>query len=81
MAALTGTAHAVADLLAAAELPPGAEVIGPVPAAGDTERLLVRVARGEGAELAVALKAAAAGRSARKAPDPVRITLDPRELF
>jgi primosomal protein N' (replication factor Y) len=57
---------------------PGA--VGPA-AAGETERLLVRAPRADGVALARALHAAAAVRSARKAPDPVRIQLDPLELF
>jgi primosomal protein N' (replication factor Y) len=77
MASLTGTAAAVADLLAAADLPPNAQVIGPVPADKGAERILLRVPRPQGAALASALKTAAAARSARKAPDPVRIVLDP----
>ncbi|HEY6749667.1 MAG TPA: primosomal protein N' [Mycobacteriales bacterium] len=80
-ASLTGTADAIADLLAAARLPAGAEPLGPVPAGDDAERLLLRVPRSEGTALAAALHAAAAIRSARKAPDPVRIQLDPLELF
>ena len=80
MAALTGPAAAVAELLALTELPPEAAVIGPVPAAEGAERMLVRVPRPRGAALAAALKAAAAVRSARKATDPVRVTLDPRPL-
>jgi primosomal protein N' (replication factor Y) len=81
MASLTGTATAVGDLLAAAELPDQAQVIGPVPAGEDTERILVRVPRPRSAELATALKRAAAARSARKAPDPVKLVLDPLELL
>jgi primosomal protein N' (replication factor Y) (superfamily II helicase) len=77
MAALTGVPAAVSELLGAAHLPDGAQVIGPVPADGDSERVLVRVARAHGAELAAALKQAASARSARKAPDAVRIALDP----
>ncbi|HZZ98165.1 MAG TPA: primosomal protein N' [Jatrophihabitantaceae bacterium] len=77
MASLTGTAAAVADLLAAADLPPAAQVIGPVPADKGAERILLRVPRPQGAALASALKTAAAARSARKAPDPVRVVLDP----
>jgi primosomal protein N' (replication factor Y) len=80
MAALVGTPDAVADLLAAATLPPGADVIGPVPDEGERERVLIRVPRALGGELAAALKTAAAARSARKAPEPVRIVLDPIEL-
>jgi primosomal protein N' (replication factor Y) len=87
LAALTGPAAAVADLIGALTLPAGAEVLGPVPVIGrvpgqpegaDTgERMLVRVPRHEGNDLAVALKAAQAARSARKAPGPVRVELDP----
>ncbi|MEO8889716.1 MAG: primosomal protein N' [Jatrophihabitantaceae bacterium] len=81
MASLTGGPAAVADLLAGAVLPGGAEVIGPAPTGAGTERMLIRVQRSQGAELAVALKTAASGRSSRKAPDPVKIVLDPLELF
>ncbi|MBV9292256.1 MAG: hypothetical protein JO222_07390, partial [Frankiales bacterium] len=57
----------------------GAEVLGPVAVPGGTgERMLVRVPRRAGAELATALKAGAAVRSARKATDTVRIELDPQ---
>jgi primosomal protein N' (replication factor Y) len=80
MASLTGPPVAVAELLAAAELPAGAQVVGPVPVAGDFERVLVRVPRAAGGELAHQLKTAAAGRSARRSADPVRIELDPQEL-
>ncbi|MDP9092882.1 MAG: primosomal protein N' [Actinomycetota bacterium] len=80
MAALTGPASGVAELLEAAALPEGAEVIGPVPAGKDGERILVRVPRARGTELATALKAAGAIRSARKSPDPVRAVLDPLDL-
>lgn len=80
MASVTGVPHAVAELLAGADLPAAAEVIGPVPV-GEEERMLVRVPRGHGTELAAALKAAAAARSARKALDPVKVVIDPRELF
>jgi primosomal protein N' (replication factor Y) len=81
MATITGIGPAVADLMAAADLPSQAEVIGPVPAERDAERMLIRVPRRQGTALAAALKAAAASRSARKAPDPVRIVLDPHELL
>ncbi len=86
MAAVTGRADAVADLIAAAHLPESAELLGPVPVdrpgtdVPDQERLLVRVPRRDGAALAAALHAAAGVRSARKAPDPVRLRLDPAEL-
>ncbi len=80
VASVTGPAPAVAELLAAAGLPAGAEVIGPVPADGAAERVLIRVPNSSGAALAADLKAAAAVRSARKAPAPVKIVLDPAEL-
>ncbi|HKA70149.1 MAG TPA: primosomal protein N' [Actinomycetes bacterium] len=46
----------------------------------DQARALVRVPRAQGPELAAALRAAAGVRSARKAPDPVRIQIDPHDL-
>ena len=81
MASLTGSADAVSDFLALAELPGGAETLGPVPV-GDEERVLVRVpSRADGAALARALHDAAGVRSARKADGAVRIQIDPRELW
>jgi primosomal protein N' (replication factor Y) len=81
MASVTGRPEAVAELLDAARLPEEAEVLGPVPADDDQERMLVRVSRGRAAEMARALHAAAAQRSARKAALPVRIQVDPSDLF
>ncbi|TAM86646.1 MAG: hypothetical protein EPN43_10320 [Jatrophihabitans sp.] len=80
MASVTGTAGAVADLLAVARLPVSAQRIGPAPADGEDQRLLLRVPRSDGRLLVTALKEAAALRSARKAAEPVRIVLDPAEL-
>jgi len=91
-ASLTGAPGAVAELVDAARLPATAELLGPVPVdragqpdrpdrPGSVERLLVRVPRADGAALARALHDAAAVRSAGKAPDPVRVQLDPLELF
>ncbi len=71
----------MADLLELAELPEGAELLGPVPV-GEDERALVRVAsRAAGAALAGALHAAAGVRSARKAEGAVRVQIDPREIW
>jgi primosomal protein N' (replication factor Y) (superfamily II helicase) len=95
MAAVSGGEHAVAELMAAAELPPGADVLGPVAPDGggapagngaggraeDTVRMLVRVPRSGSAALAGALQAAQAVRSARKDVGPVRVQLDPAELI
>ncbi len=86
MAAVSGVPAAVHELLDDTALPEGAERLGPVPdPAGSrdgtvVERMLVRVPRRYGSELAVALKQASAQRSARKAPDPVRIQLDPQHI-
>ena len=81
MASLTGHADAVAEMLTAIRLPEGAEVLGPVPAPDDQERMLLRVARGKAAELAHTLHEAAAVRSAKKATLPIRIQIDPSDLF
>ncbi|MGH3739681.1 MAG: primosome assembly protein PriA, partial [Micromonosporaceae bacterium] len=82
MASLTGTPKAVAEFLELARLPAGADVLGPVPLPDpDTERALVRVRRTAGPELAAALHAAAALRSARKASEPVRVQIDPLDLL
>jgi primosomal protein N' (replication factor Y) len=81
MASLTGTPEAVADLLAAAHLPDGVEPLGPVPAGDDQERMLLRTTRSGGAALAAALREASGVRSARKAPDPVRVQVDPLQLL
>ncbi len=70
-----------AALLAQARLPAEAELLGPVPAGDDKERMLVRVPRRRAPELAAALHDAAALRSVRKAADPVRIQVDPLTLF
>ena len=80
MASLTGSASAVAELVAASDLPGDAEVIGPVPVGKGLERMLVRTDRAHGLDLARALKAGAAARSARKAAEPVKVVLDPLEL-
>ncbi|WP_326724381.1 primosomal protein N' [Streptomyces sp. NBC_00243] len=96
MAAVSGTPEALAEFLAAAELPRDAEVLGPVPMhvteAGRPrrpggpppgehwERALVRVPPGSGAALAAALKAAQAARMARGGSEPVRIRIDPPDI-
>ncbi|MCG5433608.1 primosomal protein N' [Mycobacterium sp. MYCO198283] len=89
LAALDGAADAVAALIDAAELPPGADCLGPVdlpvgarrPAGLDPTaevvRMLVRVPRGDGLALAAALRRATAVQSARQASTPVRVQIDP----
>jgi len=81
MASLTGQPAAVEELVAAADLPEPHEVIGPVALEDGQVRMLVRVPRDQGSPLAARLHEAAGLRSARKASDPVRIMLDPDELF
>ncbi len=80
MAAIDGTNAAITDLVDASGLPAQAEVLGPVPH-GDHERALVRVPRADGNALAAALKQGLAARSARKAPESVRVELDPLTLL
>lgn len=91
MGAALGPQTAVTELIEAAQLPPGADVLGPVPAvpgapgAGDAEdgevRVFFRVPRTCGADLARALQAAQAVRSARKAVGAVRVHMDPVDLI
>ncbi len=93
VASVSGTPPAVEDLLELTRLPPGAQVLGPVPMEGPSRagdgadaqgdhhvRAFVRVPRPAGAALAAALRAAAGVRTARKAPDPVRVRIDPVPL-
>ena len=68
-------------------LPARAEVLGPIPlerAGGDrppeASRALIRIGRRDGLELARALHAAQATRSARKDGGAVRVQLDPAEV-
>ncbi|MFZ5872463.1 MAG: primosome assembly protein PriA, partial [Actinomycetota bacterium] len=91
LATVTGDPPAVASLLRHARLPAGAEVLGPVPVdvrrpgpADPVEpavRALVRVATDRRLDLARALHAAAAVRSARKEPGAVRVQVDPLEVL
>ena len=85
VAELTGTPDDVADLLHHARLPDTATVLGPVPVAVPRRgpvvegrvRALVVVPRPQGGELAFALRAASAIRSARKDGAPVTVRVDP----
>ncbi len=89
MASITGSGEALRKLLADAALPGGAEILGPVPvpvshdrpAEGEPYRVLVRVPRPAGAQLARALAEAQAVRSARKDPERLRVQIDPLELI
>jgi primosomal protein N' (replication factor Y) len=94
IASLTGSPDAVTELIGEAQLPDGAQLLGPVPVAGepardsvegrgatvDLQRVLIRVNRAQGPALAAALHAAAGVRSAKKSPEPVRIRVDPLEF-
>ncbi|MGA5551231.1 primosomal protein N' [Streptomyces pseudogriseolus] len=96
MAAVAGPGEAVAEFLRAVDLPPQAEVLGPVPMpvtpAGRPrrpgapppgerwDRALVRVPPGSGAALAGALKAAQAARMARGGSTPVWVRIDPPDI-
>ncbi|RZS43210.1 replication restart DNA helicase PriA [Herbihabitans rhizosphaerae] len=88
MSSVDGPPATLAVFLDDVELPPSAEVLGPVPLGEpdhegntETERALIRVPRADGRALAAALHAAQATRTARKEPDPVRVRLDPLELI
>ena len=92
MAAVDGTTDAVDALLQAADLPDGAEVLGPVdlpvgarrPAGVAADhpvgRMLVRVPRELGLGLAAALRRASAAASARHDHEPVRVQIDPLHI-
>ncbi len=92
MAALDGVAEAVTVLLAEAQLPDAAGVLGPVDlppgvrrpagiaAEADVTRMLVRVPRDQGLALAAALRKATGVLSARRDHDPVRVQIDPLHI-
>ncbi|GAA3208494.1 primosomal protein N' [Nonomuraea helvata] len=82
MATLTGVASAVRQMLDEVRLPPGAQVLGPVPMdESGLERAMIRVRRSGGAALAAALKGASGVRAARKTPDVVKVSVDPLDLI
>jgi primosomal protein N' (replication factor Y) len=79
MAAVSGAPGPVAELLDAATLPETVEVLGPVEAEPGQVRAVLRAPRAAGGELARALKAAQAVRSARRAEGSTKVELDPLE--
>jgi primosomal protein N' (replication factor Y) len=86
VATITGEPEDLEQAVAALALPPGAEVLGPVPVEGVrdasdelTVRYVVRVPRHSGAALSAALGDLQAHRSTRKLPH-VRVEVDPAEL-
>jgi primosomal protein N' (replication factor Y) len=86
IASVSGSPAALAEFLEALRLPHDADLLGPVPERprpgqeGERERYLVRVPRSEGAALAHALTEVQGVRSAKKAPEHVRVQLDPLDL-
>ncbi|MEO3812441.1 primosome assembly protein PriA, partial [Sphaerisporangium sp. B11E5] len=87
MATLTGTPAAVREMIVSLRLPRETQMLGPVPVetpgrpGGEEERAMLRVPWSVGPALARELKAAAGVRSARKAPDLVRVCMDPMDLI
>lgn len=87
IAGVEGSPEAVATVLDEVSLPDSVEVLGPVPLTeldeegrAGRERALLRVPRDAGRDLAAAMRAVSALRTARKETDVVRIQLDPLEL-
>lgn len=93
LAAVDGTTDSIAELLEAAALPDGTEILGPVPlpptarkpfsgtdSPAEVERMLLRVARSDGAPLARALTAAQAVRSTHRSDAPLRVQIDPVDI-
>jgi primosomal protein N' (replication factor Y) len=92
MATLDGPVGAVAALLDQARLPDDAETLGPVdlppgvrrppgtPAEVPVTRMLVRVRREQGLELAGALRRGVGVLSARQTHEPVRVQIDPLHI-
>jgi primosomal protein N' (replication factor Y) len=78
LAVLTGPEEDVEAATAALELPPGAELLGPVPE-DPLVRMVVRVPRRSGPALSRTLVEMQGVRSARKLP-PVRVQVDPYAL-
>jgi len=79
IATVTALSDDAEQFLGSLVTPAGGEVLGPVPAADDEVRYVVRVPRRSGAGLSSALAEVQAQRSARKQPH-VRVQVDPHEL-
>jgi primosomal protein N' (replication factor Y) (superfamily II helicase) len=92
IAAVDGAADAVRAMIDTAELPDGADLLGPVdlppgarrppgtPPEKPVNRMLVRVPRDAGLPLAAALRRAAGVLSARRDQEPVRVQIDPLHI-
>lgn len=89
VAAVDGTEEGLRNFMESLEVPPGAEILGPVdlprnarPPAGvepgtPIQRMLVRCDRRQARAVGAALKAAQVVRATRKDPTPVRVVVDP----
>jgi len=92
LAALDGPAETVAALLDAVQLPDGTDLLGPVdlppgsrrpagtPTGATVTRMLVRVRRERGLELAAALRRGVSVLSTRQIHQPVRVQIDPLHI-
>lgn len=84
MASVSGPTQALAEFTELVRLPPGTDVLGPVPlrlpVGEGWERLLYRVAPGEGGALAAALKAGQVARAARGTHGPLLLRMDPPDI-
>ncbi len=92
IAAVDGSAEAVAALLDEARLPDPADLLGPVdlppgarrpagtPAGVPVTRMLVRVPREQGLALAASLRRGVGVLSARQTREPVRVQIDPLQI-
>lgn len=92
IAAVDGSADAVAALLAETALPAGVELLGPVglppgarrpagiPDDVSATRMLVRVPREHGLALAAALRRSVGVLSARRGQEPTRVQIDPLHI-
>jgi primosomal protein N' (replication factor Y) len=92
MAAVDGAPDAVRAMIETAELPAGADLLGPVdlppgarrppgtPPDKPVNRMLVRVPRDAGLPLSAALRRAAGVLSARRDQEPVRVQIDPLHI-
>ncbi|MGP9734032.1 primosomal protein N' [Brachybacterium sp. AOP42-C2-15] len=85
VAEIVGDREACRGFLETVELPDGTDVFGPVdlegPDAAGRARAVVRIEPGRSRELALALRAGIAARSARKARGSLRVRLDPPDVF
>src|SRR5699024_12446338 len=82
---IVGDREACRTFLETTELPDGTEVFGPVDLEGadaaGRARAVVRLDPARSRELADALRAGVAARSARKAKGSLRVRLDPPDVF